>query len=114
MSNPCGGCPFRKKSIPGYTGDSTPTEFLGAVLYDVAMPCHRTIDYVDPKWKEKWELRKAGKHCVGAATFFANMCKRSRDRERPEAKESAKVFANPTEFAEHHGAELPFLYGGKR
>lgn len=119
---PCKECPFRRDSRPGYTGEATPTEFLKGTLLDAPMPCHMSINYDDPEWKAKWMLKASsrpdyapepteGRHCSGAATFFANMGKVSRDRERPtRPRDIENVFIFPQEFADHHGAELPAPY----
>lgn len=67
------------------------------------MPCHLTVDYEDPNWQKKWEAKKIGRLCAGAAVFFANICKSSRDRDRlvlPPDRET--VFAWPAEFLAHH------------
>lgn len=107
---PCKECPFKLSARPGYTGDATPTEFLAATLLDAPMPCHMSIDYDDPEWKAKWFAQEAGRHCSGAATFFANMGKVSRDRDRPtRPRDHETVFTLPQEFADHHSAELPVL-----
>jgi hypothetical protein len=106
---PCKACPFRRTALPGYTGAATSSEFLASTLHDLAMPCHESIDYDDPSWRTKWLSRERGVDCVGAATFFANMNKVSRDRSRPLATpDHETVFSLPQEFADHHKAALPF------
>jgi len=44
--SPCKECPFRRRSLPGYVGASTPTEFISTTQADVAMPCHMSVDWV--------------------------------------------------------------------
>lgn len=115
-SGPCSKCPFRRQSLPGYLGEAKAEDFLGSTLADYPMPCHKSINYNDPQWREKWEqlirseqlheLKKAPeqKHCAGAATFFSNIAKVSRDRNRPRLKpDRENVFSSPHEFMEHHG-----------
>jgi hypothetical protein len=100
---PCARCPFLRKALPGYLGDDTPENFMATTMSDYPMPCHLTINYTDSEWKEKWENGEAGEQCAGAAIFFANMNKISRDSKRlRKAKDPMKVFANPIEFLAHH------------
>lgn len=70
---------------------------------DYPMPCHITIDYEDADWQTKWEKKLVGRLCAGAAIFFANICKLSRESDRlqlPADRET--VFAWPAEFLAHH------------
>lgn len=109
-NGPCRECPFRCDSAPGWLGDSDPEEFMRTVLADVPMPCHLTIDYDVPNWKELWENGLMGVHCGGAAIFFTNICKVSRDSDRPRLEaDHEQVFSRPEEFIAHHTikAELP-------
>lgn len=100
---PCKECPFRRKSMPGHTGDTEPEEFIQTALADYRMPCHLTIDYSDPEWKEKFDQKQIGKECAGNAVFFANICKVPRDRSRLRLKEDEiNVFSTATEFVAHH------------
>src|SRR5262245_31999901 len=100
---PCSECPLRRKSGKGWLGAANPRDFMDSLMSDYPMPCHKTIDYEDPLWKEKWEEGAAGKLCAGALIFFANIGKVSRDRFRQRmAGNSAEVFTRPDEFVEHH------------
>lgn len=76
---PCNQCPFRKCSIPGYLGESTPSNFIQTTLGDAEMPCHQTVDYERPDWKTQLEDGGTARQCAGAAVFFANILKLSRD-----------------------------------
>lgn len=118
LKEPCNQCPYRRKAMPGYLGESTPEEFMASTMADYPMPCHKTIDYRDPRWKEKWEnlvvddeLDPASqrstspkeKHCAGAAIFFSNIHKRTRDMNRPGlAADRDLVFDHPRQFIDHH------------
>ena len=100
---PCTECPFRRTSLPGYLGADNPADFIATAFGDYPMPCHSTIDYNDPAWKAKWEGGRTGRLCAGAAIFFANLCKLSRDRDRPTLPADRElVFAHPREFLAHH------------
>lgn len=107
---PCKECPFRRKSMAGWLGASSPEQFMAATLNDHPMPCHTTVDYEDPKWKEKWDKdvrsnNGDSRYCAGAAIFFANMFKLSRDAKRPRLPEDrAAVFSAPQEFLRYHNA----------
>jgi hypothetical protein len=103
-AKPCAECPFRRASLPGYLGADNPAGFIATTMADYSMPCHSTIDYSDPQWKVKWDAGRIGRLCAGAAIFFANMCKLSRDRDRPTLPADRElVFAHPREFLAHHG-----------
>lgn len=107
-ARPCAECPFRRASLPGYLGSDTPENFIATALADYPMPCHLTVDYSDPEWRAKWERAGEGRLCAGAAIFFANLCKLSRDRDRPALPvDRALVFAHPGEFLAHHGDRQP-------
>lgn len=100
---PCDQCPFRRKAINGFLGDSTPEEFIGTTMADYPMPCHLSIDYSSPVWKESWEVGEEGRLCAGALIFYANISKMSRDPARPRLKpDRDNVFASPSEFLAHH------------
>jgi len=103
---PCDDCPFRRDSLPGWVGDSTPEDFIQTTMADVPMPCHKTLDYNDSDWKRDWDTGAAGLLCAGALTFFANTCKLSRDRNRPRLpKDPVNIFSNSVEFMEYHTGE---------
>lgn len=118
LKEPCNQCPYRRKSAPGFLGKSTPEEFMQSTMADYPMPCHKTIDYNDKKWKEKWEalivddefdpglqlsISPREKHCAGAAIFFSNISKRTRDKMRPRLPpDEVLVFNSQKEFIDHH------------
>lgn len=100
---PCNDCPFRRKAMPGWLGSGSPESFIDCINRDDILPCHQTIDYGDPLWKEKWITQATGNACAGALIMTANMCKRPRDPAFPtmEPDEEA-VFATPMEFVRYH------------
>lgn len=101
LKKPCNQCPFRKKSLPGWLGDASPEQFMATVMQDHEMPCHSTVDYSDPRWRRSLSTKKVS-YCKGSLIFFANICKLSRDRDRPTAEPSEDVFRSPQEFLNHH------------
>lgn len=107
LKAPCQKCPFRRVSIAGWLGSSTPREFMEQTLGDSPMPCHCTVDYSTPNWREEMESTTGGssnaRFCAGAIIFFSNMMKLSRDRMRPALKaDKVAVFSSPAEFFAHH------------
>lgn len=132
---PCRACPYRKKSLPGWLGAASPEHFMlttfgekpfeteaGTIMMPVGpeypMPCHLTIDYEDPEWKDFWEANwahgeRTGSLCAGAAVMFANRAKRPKYinlPKRPADREN--VFTTPPRVhrpsSERKG---PFLEG---
>lgn len=98
---PCGQCPFRKASTRGYLGADNPGHFIMTALSPVVMPCHLTVDYTNPGWKD--EAVHSARQCSGRAIFLANNLKNVRNpeiRELPRDRE--RVFSWPHEFVEHH------------
>jgi hypothetical protein len=74
---------------------------MDTVMQDHEMPCHLTMDYENEHWEDELDLSE---QCAGAAIFFSNICKLSRDKNRmmlPRDKEL--VFSTPQEFLAHHG-----------
>lgn len=100
---PCNQCPFRRKSMAGWLGAGAPESFVDCINRDELLPCHPTINYEDPEWKEKWLTRQAGSACQGALIMAANMSKMPRDHSIPRvAPNKTIVFSNPMEFVSHH------------
>lgn len=104
---PCSDCAFRRNARPGWTGAANAYELVAAPLTDSSLPCHQAVDYSDPEW-ETTQLPDAPL-CAGALAFTANIIKRPRDPELAFAVEAVgkrdDVFAMPSEFLTHHGAE---------
>lgn len=108
LKEPCNDCPMRRKAIPGWLGQETPEGFMRTVMADAAMPCHMTIDYDDPDWKENFVASGEAEHCAGALILFSNMSKLSRDPERPRLDaDHENVFDSPAEFIEYHKNRKP-------
>jgi hypothetical protein len=104
QASPCKECPFRRKAMPGWLGAASPESFVASVQSDAPLPCHLSIDYRKPDWKEKWLTRKVGKLCAGAAIFTRNIGKRPLPSSLlPIVKPNTElVFASPSEFLAHH------------
>lgn len=84
---------------------------MATTMSDQLMPCHKTVDYADPKWAEGMIASETVQHCVGARIFFKNQCKMTRNPviyemtklgRIPDVKPSDEVFKFPTEFLAHH------------
>lgn len=100
---PCNDCPFRKKAMPGWLGEATPESFIECIQREQPLPCHQTIDYGDPAWKEKWISSEIGNTCAGALILSSNMGKLPRDRAFPRMpSDRENVFATSFEFLEYH------------
>lgn len=69
LAQPCKECPFKKTSVAGYLGASQPEDFIRATEVGVAMPCHMTVDYTDPNWKDTVHEAPL---CEGAQSFLKN------------------------------------------
>lgn len=103
QSKPCGECPFRRTSAPGWLGAESPEGFVESIMREAPLPCHTTIDYEKPDWKAQWDARRIGRMCAGAAIFTANCAKLPRSPLIPVGKcDTTLVFASPREFIEHH------------
>lgn len=84
---PCGDCPWRKDSIPGWLGTMTAVEWVRAAHGEAQIDCHTRI----------------GPQCAGAAIYRANVCKSPRDPGLlvlPADRDL--VFCSPAYFAGHH------------
>ena len=102
-ARPCGACPFRRASAPGWLGANSPQDFIVAISTEQPLPCHSSIDYEDEDWQEQWLAGETGKICAGSLILAANMCKSPRDPNFPRKKpDRALVFSGPAEFISHH------------
>lgn len=103
VRQPCSDCPFRRLALPGWLGRGSPESFLHCIHTDDPLPCHQTIDYDDPRWKEQWVSQSTGSMCAGALILSANMYKLPRDPNFPRmAPDEGAVFATALEFVRHH------------
>lgn len=106
-NKPCRECPWRKNSIPGWLGASTPLEFLDLSESEARMPCHLTVDYERDDWEEQI---KTAPQCAGRAIYFANRCKVPKNRELIVLEaDRENVFTDPEAFYRHHGGKHPLI-----
>jgi hypothetical protein len=96
-AKPCGECPWRRESIPGWLGPFTAAEWLALTGSDEPVACHTTIE-VDDEWTPRT------RQCAGAAVYRRNVAKLPRNPEVAVAAErdTETIFATPGEFAAHH------------
>lgn len=83
VKTPCNECPFKVGGPVGWMGSAAPEEYAASIINDERVPCHKTIDYEDHGWHQKWVDGEAGSLCAGALTMMANLIKRTRDPQRP-------------------------------
>lgn len=114
FTRPCNDCPFRRAAARGWLGAETdPQVFVDGALADhcapwAELPCHATIDYTDPRWRDTQYPDAA--LCAGAVIFCKNQGKMPRDLTRAAnvravERDTATVFATPEEFIEHHSGD---------
>lgn len=109
-NKPCRECPWRKSSLPGWLGASTPLEFIALSESEARMPCHMTVDYERDDWQEQV---KTAPQCVGRSVHFANRCRLPKNPEILKANpDPDTVFSDPREFYKHHGGEKELLIVG--
>ena len=102
---PCSQCPMRRKSMPGWLGADVPESFIQTVHRADEMPCHVSVNYENPEWRDQLQPGDEGSAtaCAGVAIYHANILKRPRDRNvRTLDPDKVNVFASPTEFIAHH------------
>jgi hypothetical protein len=101
-SKPCKDCPFRKDSLPGWLGAyETAEEFIGIHYQcEIRNPCHMTVDYTDPNWREGLEEASP---CAGQAVMFRNSGKLPRNWTPIDVEvDREHVFTWPPDFIKHH------------
>ena len=95
----CSDFPWRRNSLTGWLGPLTAAEWTELACSDEAIACHQTI-----KESGSWE---GAAQCRGAAIFRANIFKSPRDPSVAVGpRDTARVFATPPEFTEHHKSPL--------
>lgn len=98
---PCGECPWRRKSLPGWLGPHSAEEWNAGVHGDHEIACHLSIPehFVDDVDADTSELLT----CSGAAIYRANVCKSPRNvpREHALPADRVTVFGHG-EFLAHH------------
>lgn len=97
-SIPCKECPFRRDGPAGLLGGSPAETFIGQAHGEFWLPCHLHSEYEDPNWKSDTSKPQ----CAGAATYRANVAKRSRGGLLELPANRDVVFASPAEFLAHH------------
>lgn len=85
-TEPCHDCPWRRKSLPGWLGGSTPEDWVATAHSDQLVTCHTT----------------GNQQCAGVAIYRANVCKMAYPPNLKLPADKKVVFAWPTEFKEHH------------
>lgn len=90
---PCGDCPWRRVSCPGWLGgDLSPEEWLQVANGEMPVPCHKA----DAKGHEEIQ-------CAGLAIYRANVSKLPRDPEVLRLpSDRYNVFEGPAAFVKHH------------
>lgn len=99
---PCESCPWRKKSAPGWLGAAAPERFALVILADSRLPCHKTLNYEDPAWRQRWIMGETGQLCAGALVMMANILKSPRDPQVPKMEPDPSVFETLDDFIAHH------------
>lgn len=99
-TKPCRECPFaRATKSKGYTGGAPPEHFAIAVHSDQPLPCHKRVDYGRKDWRADFQSKPEGRYCAGALIATSNLCKMSRDRNRPVLPaDRVTVYATLPEF----------------
>lgn len=85
-AHPCGDCPWRQDSLPGWTGERTAAEWVASAHGEDRVECHT----------------KLGAQCVGVANYRANVCKVPRDPASLRGRRDPRVFGSPKDFLVHH------------
>jgi hypothetical protein len=102
---PCGECPWRKASAPGWLGADTPEGFAATSEAEVRMPCHIHVDYDRDDWEEQAD---EAPQCAGRAIHFKNRCKLPHNPDVAalvkEVERSPDVFTHVHDFIDHHNS----------
>jgi len=78
-TKPCGDCPFRKNSLPGWIGNwSDPEELLSASQSEAGFPCHTSFDNSELTVQEACDSPKVHV-CVGSLQMSRNSFKMYRN-----------------------------------
>lgn len=65
----CDECPYRKNSSPGFFGGNPIDIYADAILYDIRIPCHKTVNL------------KEARFCAGLAATRVRSFKAAREDE---------------------------------
>lgn len=84
---PCADCPWSRKAIPGWTGATTPSQWIDLAHGEGKAQCHTV----------------GNQQCAGLAIYRTNVCKAPRDQTTLTLpRDTIRVFGNPHEFLTHH------------
>lgn len=101
--SPCGECPWRRISLPGWLGPFEAGEWVALAHSDEPIACHTTLGVQPDEDSQVVWLDPRIRQCAGAATYRANVAKRPRTLGVITGPvDRVKVFATPAEFKEHH------------
>jgi hypothetical protein len=100
-TKPCGECPFRRRSMPGYLGSNELEDFAILAMQETHMPCHSLVDYEDPDWEI---IQEGVAGCAGRAIMWRNTAKMPMPGSPVPRLEADRenVFSNIREFEAHH------------
>lgn len=107
---PCPECPFRHESLAGWLGSNTPEDMAKMASAGARMPCHCTVDYEDPMWRDKMERPNSSvQQCAGALAAARHQAVLPRDtalRSQMENldPEAMNMVMNLFAFMDHHNA----------
>lgn len=108
-SAPCFDCPWRRVSLPGWTGPFSPEEWVSMAHSDIAIACHTTLpgedadesydhDDEDPDtWNAPGVLQ-----CAGAAIYRSNIFKSPRNPQVATLPSDTDTVFGRGEFEAHH------------
>lgn len=107
-AKPCKNCPFLKQSAKGYLGESSfnPERFLSS--FEISpIPCHKKVDWDNPKKKDSADTQAWNNPCIGSLDFMKNTFKSPRDNKyrnlvNKQGSKSELVFDSRQDFIIYH------------
>lgn len=112
--NPCGECPWRRKSVRGWLGPHTPESMIDMAHGDGPVWCHTSIPDGAPPYEDYHVPEKNSPlmQCGGAARFRRHVHKVPKNPSAAVGPEDRdRVFTSNSEFLEHH---VPVRVRGRR
>lgn len=109
--DPCPQCPFKIGCAAGWLGSYTPETILASILNEIPFPCHITVDYDRPNWRETLNASNTkAQACAGFLIMNRKFAKLPRDPEAGQHamrlnKDHPDVFKLWSDFVDHHGAK---------
>lgn len=85
-TRPCSDCPWARASLEGWLGGGSVDEWLQTAHSDAVVDCH-AINHMQ---------------CAGIAIYRRNVAKLALPPNLKLEADRVSVFANPSEFREHH------------